>query len=66
MGRYALYCALGAALLLGLAPGPARAYAPDPGTRAYPLEARDLVSGKTLSLEDYRGKWVLLEFWTSW
>lgn len=45
---------------------PALAFAPAPGKRAYPLVGHDLVSGKTLSLEDYRGKWVLLEFWASW
>ncbi|MCH7472166.1 TlpA family protein disulfide reductase [bacterium] len=42
------------------------AYSPEPGNRAYPLAGRDLVSGRQISLEDYRGKWVLLEFWASW
>lgn len=63
MNRVAQRCVVRAAVLLCLAPVLARAYTPDPGTRAYPLTGRDLVSGKTISLEDYRGKWVLLEFW---
>lgn len=46
--------------------GQALAFEPNPGTRAYPIAGRDLVSGETISLEDYRGKWVLLEFWASW
>lgn len=45
---------------------PALAFSPAPGKRAYPIMGHDLVSGKTVSLEDYRGKWVLLEFWASW
>ena len=27
---------------------------------------RDLVTGKAIRLEDYRGKWVLLDVWASW
>jgi len=45
---------------------PALAFEPDPGNRAYPLVGRDLVSGKTIDLENYRGQWVLLSFWASW
>jgi len=42
------------------------AYTPTPGDRAYPLAAKDLVSGKFMSLEDQAGKWVLLDVWASW
>lgn len=45
---------------------PTLAFDPEPGSRAYPVVGRDLVSGETISLEDYRGKWVLLEFWAYW
>ena len=51
------------AIVLG---GQAWAYTPAPGDRAYPLVAKDLVSGKMMSLEDQRGKWVLLDVWASW
>ncbi len=57
--------ALAVAIFLLLAT-PALAFDPAPGKRAYPLAGHDLLSGKSLSLEDYRGKWVLLEFWASW
>jgi hypothetical protein len=52
--------------LLLLLTTPALAFDPAPGKRAYPLTGYDLVSGKTVSLEDCRGKWVLLEFWAEW
>jgi hypothetical protein len=52
--------------LLLLLTAPALAFDPAPGKRAYPIVGHDLVSGKTVSLEGYRGKWVLLEFWASW
>ena len=52
--------------LLLLLTTPALAFSPAPGKRAYPLIGHDLVSGKTVSMEDYRGKWVLLDFWASW
>jgi hypothetical protein len=44
----------------------AYAYEPLPGNRAYPIVGRDIVTGETRSLDDYLGKWVLLEFWASW
>lgn len=44
----------------------AYAFEPAPGVRAYPLSGTDMVSGRWVDLEDYRGKWVLLEFWGSW
>lgn len=36
-----------------------------PGTPAAAFTSRDL-DGKELSLSDYRGKYVLLDFWASW
>jgi thiol-disulfide isomerase/thioredoxin len=36
-----------------------------PGTMAAAFTSRDL-DGKELSLSDYRGKYVLLDFWASW
>ncbi len=44
----------------------ALAFEPASGKRAYPIAGRDLVSGDFIDLEDYRGKWVFLEFWASW
>jgi hypothetical protein len=42
--------------LLLLLTAPALAFDPAPGKRAYPIVGHDLVSGKTVSLEDYHGK----------
>jgi len=36
-----------------------------PGTMAAAFSSKDL-EGKMLSLEDYKGKYVLLDFWASW
>lgn len=36
------------------------------GKSAPPLEGPELVSGKTLSLSDYRRRWVLVNFFASW
>ncbi len=55
-----------AAILLLAFSVPALAFQPEPMNRAYPMVGTDLVSGQTIDLEDYRGKWVLLEFWASW
>ena len=62
MRRAMLLTALATTLLLPLA---AHAFKPDPGNRAYPVEGADLVSGTRVSLDDYLGKWVLLELWSS-
>jgi len=61
--RTLLCMAFAAALLYA---HPALAFEPDPGNRAYPLTGHDMLSGKQISLEDYRGQWVLLQFWASW
>jgi thiol-disulfide isomerase/thioredoxin len=45
---------------------PAWAFTPEPGLRAYPLIGHDLVSGRQVDIESYRGKWVLLEFFATW
>src|SRR5690348_14199790 len=60
-----LISALSAACLLLLACAPALAM-PTNGSAAPSISAKDLVSGETLSLFDYRGKWVVLQFWSSW
>ncbi len=39
--------------------------APGPGTIAPPIQATTL-DGKPLTLADYRGKYVLLDFWATW
>lgn len=62
MRRFVLVTLAAIALLAA----PAVAFDLDPMNRAYPMMGNDLVSGKTVDLEDYRGKWVLLEFWASW
>lgn len=36
-----------------------------PGSKAYVFHATD-INGKSLSLADYKGKYVLLDFWASW
>lgn len=55
-----------AAILLLAISLPADAFDPQPGSRAYPLRGRDLVSGETIDLDDHLGKWVLLCFWSTW
>lgn len=60
---FALLCALaGAALLLHAPP----AAALEPGQKAPHFAARSLGGEKNLSLRDYRGKVVYLDFWASW
>ena len=53
-------------LVLVLLAMPALAFQPASGSRAYPVAGRDMISGDHYDLEDYRGKWVFLEFWASW
>jgi thiol-disulfide isomerase/thioredoxin len=48
-------------LLALLALGPAKADGP-----AIPFSGTDLNTGETISLEEYRGKVVLVDFWASW
>jgi hypothetical protein len=59
------------ALLLALVLSGALAAATDPaaaliGQPAPPFRLRDVLSGKTMSLEDFRGKTVVLHFGASW
>ena len=42
------------------------AFEPAPGNRAYPITGRDIVNGGMVSLDDYLGKWVLLDYWATW
>lgn len=55
-----------AVVLPVLLAGKALSFDPEPGHRASPVVGRDLISGKTVSLEEQRGKWVLLFYWASW
>lgn len=57
---------------LGAKKAPAQAARPPmhdprlvPGARPFPIAAKDL-SGKPLSLAQYRGKVVLMDFWATW
>ncbi|MCB1221967.1 MAG: hypothetical protein H7A35_15640 [Planctomycetales bacterium] len=53
-------------LAILLAGSPALAFEPLSGTRAYPISGTDIVSGQHVDLDQYLGKWVLLEFWATW
>ena len=44
----------------------AQAFEPGSGKRAYPISGRDIVSGQQVDLDQYLGRWVLLEFWATW
>ena len=46
-------------------PQPSWAYHPHVGDRAADIAGRDIVGGGSVHLEDYLGRWVLLEFWSS-
>ncbi|MCB1216843.1 hypothetical protein KDL44_05590 [bacterium] len=37
-----------------------------PGNRAPELYGTDAVSNDWVDMADYRGKWVLAEFWATW
>jgi peroxiredoxin len=53
------------ALLLALGTGTLLADAADPGTPAPAWQLQDL-NGKTVQLSDFKGKVVILDFWTTW
>lgn len=36
------------------------------GFRAHPVEGMNLLTGKNLSLADYKGRYVLIDFWGTW
>ena len=36
------------------------------GYRAYPFEGEDLTTNSNISLENFKGKFVLLDFWAEW
>ncbi|MCH7472016.1 TlpA family protein disulfide reductase [bacterium] len=42
------------------------AYKANPGARAANFKGYDIVNHRSIELEDYLGKWVLVEFWASW
>lgn len=42
------------------------AFASNVGDRARDIRGWDAVSQRTVSLADYSGKWVLVEFWATW
>ncbi|MCC7478100.1 TlpA family protein disulfide reductase [bacterium] len=42
------------------------AYSPNVGDRAADIRGYDAISEKTVSLEDYAGKWTFIDFWASW
>lgn len=39
---------------------------PQPGDRAPELAGYDMVGKRSVSLDDYAGQWVLVDFWASW
>lgn len=60
-----------ASLLLAAAaslawPGISWAYHPHVGDRAADFSGRDIVGGGSVHLEDFHGRWLLLEFWSSY
>lgn len=61
---------IGAGLLAGalaaLWLSPALAGRFSPGDRPSNLSGREVRSGKVVSLEDFRGKWVLVDFFATW
>ncbi len=62
--RLSIAALLTATLLLGFEPS-ARALCVEPGQVAPDFTARNL-GGEAVSLSDYRGRVVLLAFWSSW
>jgi peroxiredoxin len=59
----ALFITAAAALALAV---PALAVTTNPGDRAPELAGWDIVGQRRASLDDYRGQWVLVEFWAAW
>lgn len=41
-------------------------YSTQIGYKAHPITAHEFTTGKPLSLSDYRGKYVLIDFWGTW
>ena len=66
MKMYRVTFALISVLAILLIASQAFAFEPAPGNRAYPIAGIDMISGDYYDLEDYRGKWVFVEFWASW
>jgi peroxiredoxin len=62
--RLKMACACG--LALGLAALAAAQAAPGNGDRAGSIRGHDAVSQQTVSLSDYLGQWVFVDFWASW
>ncbi len=64
-GRLALLVLLCSFSLLPLSCNRESGGSPDLGSKAPDFSLKDL-NGKTVSLEDYAGKVVLIEFWATW
>ncbi len=61
------YIPILAALLLLATPAVAGAqFEAKPGNRAPELYGTEAVSSDWVDMADYRGKWVLAEFWATW
>ncbi len=64
--------ALGLALLLGIAVLPSPSDAADPGACSAHAKTANLdltfqdIQGKSVTLSDYKGKVILLDFWATW
>ena len=52
-------------LILCLCALPVYAYVPHAGDRAAPLSGRDITTNEVVTLDDYRGRWVVVEFWST-
>ena len=68
--RFSLCCLLALALLLLTGCGPAGQQSAPAAATPTPELARDFtlttLDGESVSLSDYRGQWVLLNFWATW
>lgn len=54
------------ALVLALNPSHSWAYKAAVGARAADFKGFDILSRRAVKLDDFFGKWVLVEFWASW